>query len=99
MKVYFFKVINSARVEGASLYLNDVYRMMEGYSYNNVRMYTATISPCVYALYKSVNSKGKTQDDNFWIARYLEQNEGVLKKLIRKPNIAFLRSFWKGAKV
>ena len=30
------------------------------------------------------------------VKRYIEENEGVLTNKIRKPNIHFLRSFWKG---
>ena len=95
MKVYFFKLKDSAKVAGASVYPNEVYRMMEGKPYNDIRMYTASISPCVYGLFKLNNSRGKTQDDNFWITRYLEENEGILVNRVRKPNIHFLRSFWK----
>lgn len=96
MKVYFFRLKGSQKVEGASLYPNDVYRMMEGKPYNDIRMYTASISPCVYGLFKRARSQGKTQDDNFWMARYIEENEGVLVNKVRKPSIRFLRSFWKG---
>lgn len=97
MKIYFFKQVNSEKVEGASPYVNDVYRMMEGYPYNNIRLYTTTISPYVYALFKATNSAGKTQEDNFWYAKYIEVNKGLITKQIHKPNICFLRSFWKGA--
>lgn len=96
MKVYFYKLKGSSKVEGASVYPNEVYRMMEGKPYNDIRMYTASISPCVYGLFKKARSQGKTQDDNFWMARYIEENEGVLVNKICKPNINFLRSFWKG---
>lgn len=57
---------------------------------------TASISPCVYSLFKMARSQGKIQDDNFWMARYIEENEGVMVNKIRKPSIHFLRSFWKG---
>lgn len=96
MKVYFFKLKDSQKVEGASLYLNEVYRMMEGKPYNDIRMFTASISPCVYGLFKMARSQGKTQDDNFWLARYIEEYEGVLANKVRKLNIHFLRSFWRG---
>lgn len=96
MKVYFFRLKGSQKVEGASLYPNEVYRMMEGKPYNDIRMFTASISPCVYGLFKMARSQGKTQDDNFWMARYIEENEGVMTNKVRKPNIHFLRSFWKG---
>ena len=38
MKVYFYKLKDSNKVEGASLYPNEVYRMMEGKPYNDIRM-------------------------------------------------------------
>ena len=96
MKVYFFRLKDNQKVAGASLYLNEVYRMMEGKPYNDIRMYIASISPCVYGLFKMARSQGKTQDDNFWMARYLEENKGVMVNKIRKPSIHFLRSFWRG---
>lgn len=45
---------------------------------------------------KAKTNLEKTQDDNFWMARYIEENKGVMVNKIRKPSIHFLRSFWKG---
>lgn len=99
MKVYFYIYKDSAKVDGASFYLNDIYRMMEGVTgqrYKDVRMYKANISPCLYSLFKVANAEpGKTKSDNFWIARYIEENQGILKTKIKKPTLNFLRSFWR----
>ena len=87
MKVYFFRLKGSPKVEGASLYTNEVYRMMKGKPYNDIRMYTASISPCVYGLFKMARSQGKTQDDNFWMARYIEENDYEIAGNIRESYI------------
>ena len=57
MKVYFFRLKGSNKVEGASLYPNEVYRMMEGKPNNDIRMYTASISQSVYGLFKTARPK------------------------------------------
>ena len=99
MKVYFYTYKDSAKVEGASFYLNEVYRMMEVVTvqrYKDVRMYKATISPCLYSLFKVANAElEKTKSDNFWLARYIEENQGILTTKIKKPTLNFLRSFWR----
>lgn len=94
MKIYFFRLKGNKKVIEASPFQNDVYKAMENYPYHEIRLYTTSISPCVYALYKMGHMKdGVTTRDSFWYARYIEENEGLAITRLRKPSKEFLGAF------